>query len=447
MKNKLNRFLVVSILVFVLAISSAFTASIWRIDKVYISFANSDIFIAEDGDLVVHFINMGQADAIVVQFPSGEVMMIDSGISMPSNDNAHVTAERNKLRDYLNTYVFGGHVGPGKPLIDWFVLTHSDYDHVGGVPMLYTNYDIGVIYRPAIFTTAERDLLNSSKETAGVHGIGNAELYGKKFGAGPWTVATGATYASFVTGAYTGGRDVIFHEDAGGFDVGDVEVTFHAPEKYHYGGSDSSAHNINSQCPLIVLDYEGRRILLTGDATEEQNEEWLDNHPTPQPMDIMKIQHHGSLDGNSVAFLENVLCSESYAIISVGDKSVEGSYSWQYDHPKQTVLNRLNAILDSEDQIFMTFEVGDVLGVISLDGYIDIILDHHGKPSHGDSSPGIPDPGTTEKEGGQQDPPEDPDKEKPWEYIIPLIIVSIIATAATGTVCILVIKRRHKKDK
>ena len=51
----------------------------------------------EDG-LTVHFIDVGQADAICVQFPNGKIMMVDTG----NSTSASIAAYSN----YLDTYIF-----------------------------------------------------------------------------------------------------------------------------------------------------------------------------------------------------------------------------------------------------------------------------------------------------------------------------------------------------
>lgn len=66
----------------------------------------------------VHFIDVGQGDAIAVSLSNGKVMLIDSG-----------TKEYEKKLDYyLDNIVLKNH-----KVIDYLVLTHPDVDHSGNI--------------------------------------------------------------------------------------------------------------------------------------------------------------------------------------------------------------------------------------------------------------------------------------------------------------------------
>ena len=75
----------------------------------------------------VHFINVGQGDAIAIKFSNREVMLIDTGIAEYRSD----------LLNYLDNVVL-----EGDKTIDYLVLTHIDIDHSGNMQYILDNYNI-----------------------------------------------------------------------------------------------------------------------------------------------------------------------------------------------------------------------------------------------------------------------------------------------------------------
>lgn len=97
-----------------------------------------------DGDLSVYFLDVGQADSILIKFKD-EYMLIDAG---NNNDGESLV----KYFDYLGIkefkYVFG---------------THAHEDHIGGMDNIINNFKIDNFYMPDDTTTTETflDILNA----------------------------------------------------------------------------------------------------------------------------------------------------------------------------------------------------------------------------------------------------------------------------------------------
>ena len=88
----------------------------------------------------VHFIDVGQGDAIAINLSNGKTMLIDSGTS----------DYRKKLTYYLDNVVLNG----GKT-IDYLVLTHPDTDHSANMEYILNRYDVRNFYRPLIYEKSE----------------------------------------------------------------------------------------------------------------------------------------------------------------------------------------------------------------------------------------------------------------------------------------------------
>jgi competence protein ComEC len=71
-----------------------------------------------NGQLQIHFINVGQGDAALIISPQGETMLIDSGPESSSN-----CASPTGIVTYLRTI--------GLTKLDYHLASHYDADHIG----------------------------------------------------------------------------------------------------------------------------------------------------------------------------------------------------------------------------------------------------------------------------------------------------------------------------
>lgn len=92
-------------------------------------------FVAQE-DLLIDFIDVGQADSILVR-NQDKIMLIDAG----TNEAGEMVVK------YLQNL--------GITKIDYLVGTHPHEDHIGGLDNVINNFDIGQIYMPKIETTTK----------------------------------------------------------------------------------------------------------------------------------------------------------------------------------------------------------------------------------------------------------------------------------------------------
>ena len=96
-------------------------------------------------ELVVHFLDVGQADSTLIQLPNGETMLIDGG-----NQHNSITI-LNYMKDLEIT------------TIDHLIITHPHADHIGGLPAIIESMEIKNIYMPRVgHTTLTYERLSQS---------------------------------------------------------------------------------------------------------------------------------------------------------------------------------------------------------------------------------------------------------------------------------------------
>ena len=226
------------------------------------------LFSAADlrAQLKVTFVDVGQGDAIYIEFPNGKNALIDGGPSGALVD------------DFLKS--------KGVTKIDYVALTHPHSDHYRGLKKVFTSYQVNNYYD----TRAEN-----------VSAAGDNNL---------------RDLAALEPGCAT------HYPEPGDILNWDPKVTvkvFNAcfkPVQIH----DNDETN---NCSLVIrLYYNGNGILLTGDANSEIEAEMLSHFKSGLQSNILKVGHHGSRTSTSDAFLARV--RPDYAFISVGVDNVYG---------------------------------------------------------------------------------------------------------------------------
>ena len=253
-KQKIKNLIILSIIVVFLAISCVFYQ---KINIFTHKFMFNNGIVCKNNNLMVHFISVGQGDAIAINFPSGKTMLIDSG-------------SRNASVEYVNYLKSNVLNNSRSNKIDHLVLTHADADHIGGTLKLLQTFNIGTVYLP--YVESDTETYVEIKETV----INNSN----------------------------------FEILKGELDVEDSDVkitTFQLTE----------IEETNDSCPVIKLEYLNKSFLFTGDISKDAEQELLKNNTENFNADVLKVAHHGSSSSSSEEFLQVV--SPDYAIISVGE--------------------------------------------------------------------------------------------------------------------------------
>jgi len=210
--------------------------------------------------LEVHFLDVGQADCILIKTPLQKAILIDSG--------------KNSHEDTVVSYI----KSQGIDTIDVVVGTHPHEDHIGGLDAVINSFDIDKIFMPKVAYTTKtfEDVLNAIKNK------------GLK-----------------VTTAFEGTNIEVDTN---------LKVEMLAPNSETYD-------DINNYSAVIKLSYNNTSFLFTGDA-ESISEQEMTSRGYDLKADVLKVGHHGSATSTTAFFLNKV--SPQYAIISVGKDNSYG---------------------------------------------------------------------------------------------------------------------------
>ena len=276
----------------------------------------------DDCELKVHFIDVGQGDSILIELPDDKVMLVDSG---PGKSEQ-------KLVDYLTAF----YNSRSDLDLDYFVITHQDEDHTGNADVVFDMLNVLNFYRPNVYTSEEIDEYGYSD-----CGVCNTSCYEdmiEKFYLEP-------NCEDFLTVGLSEIENGLFLPSNS-----DYNVRFLSP-------NNSTYSDANNYSPIMILEYMGRKIMLTGDAEKDVEDEVLALYSYDiLSCDVLKLGHHGSSTSTSQDFLNAV--NPSYAVISVG----EGN---SYGHPNETVVERVKTYVG--EQVYRTDINGNIIFGVDKD--------------------------------------------------------------------------------
>lgn len=301
-----------------------------------------------DGELLVHMLDVGQGDCIYIQLPDGKDMVIDC-----ANYNDDKEYEK-KTFDYLDTYITDD-------TVEYLMLTHCDSDHVYFMDELLKQYQVEKLFMPNVLAAPGTTSKDKKALQDQIDALDTSRFTDKD------TIGT-VTYAEFFIAALTEPNcEIVLNVDS---DVNTnsiiIEETtyrlvFYCPTQEYYDDSNlNSAERKNAISPIGILEYNGRRIMLTGDSNE-LNEPLVVERTGKIDCDVLKVGHHGSATSTLNPFLDAY--TFEYAIISCN------TYGNKFNHPRQSTLDRLKA---HGIAVYRTDNNGNIVVSVDKDGNIKI---------------------------------------------------------------------------
>ena len=247
-------------------------------------------------------LDVGQGDSSLLSYSNNKLnVLIDTGGVISYNKekwkkkNSEYSISKSITIPYMKS--------KGIKKLDYLILTHGDYDHMGEAINLVENFKVeNVIFNCGEFNDLEQDLIKV--------------LDKKKI-----------QYYSCIK-----------------------ELNIDKNKLYFLNNKHYDNENDNSS--VIYTELNGYKFLFMGDAGVEVEEDLIKKYNL-QDIDVLKVGHHGSKTSSGKEFIDEV--NPKYSIISVGKNN-------RYGHPNDSVLGNLN-----NSKIYRTDQDGSILFKIKKD--------------------------------------------------------------------------------
>lgn len=237
-------------------------------------------FLAPKGyaGLEVHFLDVGQGDAIALRTPRNRWLVVDAGPISGTFD-----AGERRVLPFLRDR--------GARRIEALVLTHPDLDHIGGAAALLRAMPVHSVFEPGL-AVGKESYLGLLREL-------DAEVT-------EWRAART-------------GRII---------ELDGVRIEFLWPDAQAVDASEDA----NQISAVLRLVYGEFALLLTGDADAEVERVLIERHGEALEAQVLKLGHHGSITSTSEELLRTV--RPRLAVVSAGRRN-------RYGHPAPLVVSRV----------------------------------------------------------------------------------------------------------
>lgn len=198
---------------------------------------------AVNGTLQVHYIDVGQADSILIKAPDGTVVLIDAG-NNPDGPDVVNYLKAQKVKELAAV-----------------IATHPHEDHIGGLDTIIKSFPVKAVYMP-----------NASSTTK--------------------------TFEEFISAVKASGAKRIEAKAGVSLDVPGLTGQFLAPIGNGY-------ENLNNYSAVLRLTFGKITFLFTGDAEDISENEMLSSGQDLKA-NVLKVGHHGSGTSTTSSFLKAV---------------------------------------------------------------------------------------------------------------------------------------------
>ncbi|MCR4284394.1 MAG: MBL fold metallo-hydrolase [Parcubacteria group bacterium] len=213
-------------------------------------------------ELLVSFLDIGQGDAIFIETPNGNQVLIDGG------KNKKILEELGEIMPFYDKS------------IDIVIATHPDADHIGGLPEVIKNFDVNLVMEPGV--SSDTNVYKEFKKVINEKDIQTIQ-------------ARQRMKINLDKNAYL---EILFpNQDVEGWDTNDASI-------------------------VARLIYGENSFLFTADSPQKIENYLASAYQDNLKTDVLKVGHHGSKTSSSEIFLGYT--NPSYAIISAGKDNTYG---------------------------------------------------------------------------------------------------------------------------
>ena len=230
----------------------------------------------------VYYFDVGQGDSTLLHLDNKNIL-IDTG----GKENTNIV--NNTQIPYFKS--------DGIRKIDYLIITHGDYDHMGEAINLVNNFKVEkIIFNCGPYNDLEKELIKVLDR-----------------------------------------KKIKYYSCIKELNIDNNKLYFLQTKEYD---------NENDNSNVIYTEINSYKFMFMGDAGVNTEKEILDKYSLPD-IDVLKVGHHGSKTSSSKEFIDNI--KPTYSIISVDKNN-------RYGHPNKEVLNTLE-----NSKIYRTDEDGSIM--------------------------------------------------------------------------------------
>jgi beta-lactamase superfamily II metal-dependent hydrolase len=263
--------------------------------------------------MAVHYIDVGQGDAILIEFPRAAIM-IDAG-GEDSGDN--------RVRDHLLNYLtrFFEQRRHLENTIDTVIITHAHIDHTRFLPDIVKLFKVKTLVDGGGRIGSGIGPLNQARQLLASRKVRYVPIRDAN-------IETFKLYRELFSDIRTADREVGIRFLSGSRDCEDL----------------------NNDSLVVVVGYRNKRFLFTGDSQAQSDRKCLDEismlinryeKTSLLQADVLKVSSHGSTNGTTDEWMK--IISPQISIISAGRSDPEFRYpgqfhAWQFGHPRESAV-------------------------------------------------------------------------------------------------------------
>ena len=239
-------------------------------------------------------IDVGEGDALLLHIGNKNVLIDTGGSFLYTKEEWRKKKESYNITDSILLPIFKS-LGISK--LDFLILSHGDYDHMGEAINLVENFKVEkVIFNCGSYNELENEVI---------------KVLDKK--------------------------NIRYYSCIKELNIDNNKLFFLNTREYD---------NENDNSSVIYTKINNYKFLFMGDASVEVEEDLIKKYNLDS-IDVLKVGHHGSKTSSSKNFINEI--NPKYSIISVGKNN-------RYGHPNEEVLNNLE-----ESKIYRTDYDGSIM--------------------------------------------------------------------------------------
>ena len=220
--------------------------------------------------------DVGQGDSLLISLKHNRAnILIDTGgVINYKGESSYATSLKTIIPSLK---------ADGIKKLDYLILTHGDYDHMGEAINLVNNFKVDkVIFNCGDYNDLEQELINVLDK-----------------------------------------KKIPYYSCISDLTINDEKLFFLYSDTYD---------NENDNSNVIYFTYDNYKFLFMGDASLKVEQNLLQKYDINN-IDVLKVGHHGSKTSSSREFIETI--NPKYALISAGKNN-------KYGHPSKETLSNLD---------------------------------------------------------------------------------------------------------